>query len=117
MKNTNNNKKFFSKIDIVKAYYNIPVAKRDIAKTAVITLFGLYEFLKMPFGLRNAAQTFQQIGKLNDAMEFHRLFLFLTNQIVLFHCLIAFEPSQFQESFVLYQYVFPLTLRFLFAVD
>jgi hypothetical protein len=51
----------FSKIDLAKGYYQIPLAIADIKKMANIIPFGPFENLFKPFGLSNTAQTFQRM--------------------------------------------------------
>lgn len=55
------NKSCFSKIDLTSAYHQIRVHPDDICKTAVVTPFGLFQYNNMPFGLKNAAATFQRM--------------------------------------------------------
>ena len=52
--------KVFSNIDLVRAYYQITVKPSDVHKTAVMTLFGHFNFTRTPFGLRKSGQTFQR---------------------------------------------------------
>lgn len=57
------------------------MAPADVPKITVITPFGLYEFLTMPFGLRNAAQTFQQHMD-NTLRELNFTFCYLDDILV-----------------------------------
>jgi len=62
--------KYFSILDLSKGFWQVPMNENDIKKTAFVTPDGHYEFLKMPFGLKNSSATLiKGLRKLFDGME------------------------------------------------
>ena len=52
--------KFFSKIDLSKGYWQVSIPEEDVPKTAFVTPDGTYEFLRMPFGMKNSGATLKR---------------------------------------------------------
>ena len=55
------NDKLFSKFDLSKGFWQIPVRKTDRPKTAFVTQDGVFQFRKMPFGAINSTATFNRL--------------------------------------------------------
>jgi len=52
--------KYFSSLDLASGYWQVEVAKEDIAKTAFNTRKGTFAYLRMPMGLKGAPSAFQR---------------------------------------------------------
>lgn len=59
--------KYWGKTDMTNAFFQTPMAEEDIAKTAIKTPWGLFEWTVMPQGLCNAPATHQ--ARVNKALR------------------------------------------------
>ena len=69
--------KFISKIDLNKGFHQIPVDPKDQEKTAFFTPWGKFQFVVMPFGVRNGPATFQRLmdGLLHQDLDIARVYI------------------------------------------
>ena len=61
--------RFISTLDLVKGYWQIPMADQSQEKTAFTTPYRLFEFRVIPFGLHHAPATFQWMMKSSTTVE------------------------------------------------
>jgi hypothetical protein len=62
----------FSFLDAYSGYHQIRMAREDEEKTAFITPVGTFCYTTMPFGLKNAAPTFQRMTRINLSNQIGR---------------------------------------------
>ncbi len=74
---------WFSTMDLASGYNQVPVTEGDKQKTAFCTPFGLFEWIRMPFGLCNAPSTFQRLmERLFGDQQCQSLLLYLDDIVV-----------------------------------
>ena len=53
--------RYFSKVDLIKSFHQIPLDLESSKKTTIVTPWGAWQFLRLAMGLRNSAQSFQRM--------------------------------------------------------
>ena len=83
---TLNGSVFFSCVDMASGYWQISIKPEDRPKTAFVTKYGLYEHVRMAFGLCNAPATFSRAMNLVLRGLTHRQVLAYLDDVVVIGC-------------------------------
>lgn len=74
---------YFTTIDLASGFHQIKMSAADAPKTAFSTPEGHYEFIRMPFGLKNAPSTFQRaIDNVLIGLKNNRCFVYLDDIVI-----------------------------------
>lgn len=76
-------KKVFTNLDLYAGYHNVKISADSVRKTAFVTPDGLYEYLRVPFGLANAPSVFMRvIQKLVKMVSSDELVAFMDDMLL-----------------------------------
>jgi hypothetical protein len=79
------NAKVFSKMDLRNGYWQIPIHKDDVPKTAFITPQGQFEWTVLPMGITNAPATFMKyMDSLFNNKEYSGFVLVYLDDVLIF---------------------------------
>ena len=79
------NAKYFTTLDLASGYWQVPLDNDARPKMAFTTHQGLFEFVRMPFGLCNTLATFQRaMQAVLAGLEWRDCFVYIDNILVVY---------------------------------
>lgn len=75
---------YFSTLDLAQGFHQIPLDENSIEKTAFTVENGHYEYVRVPFGLRNSPAVFQKMMDQILAKYLHKFCFVYMDDIVIF---------------------------------
>lgn len=91
--------KVFSTLDLKSGYWQMEMEKSSVEKTAFCTASGLYEFLCLPFGLKNSAASFQRLMEQVLREHKNKFCMVYIDDIVVFSPSVSTHLQQLQKIF------------------
>ncbi|KAE8242421.1 hypothetical protein A4X03_0g8040, partial [Tilletia caries] len=76
-------KKWFSSLDAIRGYHQLGVVPEDRWKTAFVCHRGLYQYKRVPFGLRNAPAVFQRMmDKVLGNLRWQQAIVYIDDSVI-----------------------------------